>query len=143
MFVDGKTNLEVLQKVTLMLETELNTLKAKADETVGTPKDVSDYPKLSDVAVTHYFNLGNTGSFFETKGFYNGWNKITTSKELDERLVLIEAAYDKYGELCNSVDEKNVESIAYNKALVDKITSIMEHIGVRATYSSYEHNSSP
>lgn len=138
MILNAKTNVEAMRELATKLEQEIATLAAKADETVGTPKEVADYPKLSDVEVTHYLNLGNTSSFFETRGFYNGWNKITTSKELDERLVLLEAAYDKYGEMCNAVDEKNVEPIAYNKALVAKITSVMEHIGVRATYSSYE-----
>ena len=141
MYLNAKTTLDALKKVTENLEVEISQLQSKVDETIPKPKKYIPYPKTDSYKIYDNITLGNSSSYFFL--FKNYWGTINdkdiTVDMLEERWKHIQLVAAKYEADCNIVSKANLEIITHNNIVRDKITSIMKELGVPDTYYTKEY----
>lgn len=141
MYLNAKTTLEALKEVTDNLEVEISQLQSKVDETIPKPKKYIPYPKTDSYKIYDNITIGNSSSYFFI--FKNYWGTVNdkdiTVDMLEERWKHIKQVAAKYEADCKIVSQANLEIIAHNNTVRDKITSIMKELGVPDTYYTKEY----
>ena len=141
MYLNAKTTLDALKEITDNLEVEINQLQSKLDETIPKPKKYIPYPKTDSYKIYDNITLGHSSYYFFI--FKNYWGTINdkdiTVDMLEERWEYIQQVAAKYETDCNIVSQANLEIIAHNNIVRDKITSIMKELGVPDTYYTKEY----
>lgn len=144
MYLNAKTTLAALKEVTDNLEVEISQLQSKLDETIPKPKKYLPYPETDGYKIYDDITIGHSSSYFFI--FKNYWgtfaDKDIALDMLENRWKYIQQVVAKYEADCNIVSQANLEIIAHNNIVRDKITSIMKELGVPDTYYTKEYKTS-
>lgn len=136
-----KTNLDALKQVTSQLESEINLLCSKLDESIPKPKEYVKYPQPSSYSVGGG-SINNHTQYMFT--FKNGWgNEIEpTLDQLTARKQEIYNLLDKYAKDCEPITEENKLIEEHNSIIYRKVKNIMQELGIRDTYTTSEFKTS-
>lgn len=144
MYLAANNGLEALQEITDVLRGEIDKLSKKADENIPVVMTIGSFPDIRNFEIsTGRRNNKNTTLAWPDKwfNFYNweGFICPPWSQELiDERYSKISSVIDEFEEAQKSAEEANLPAVENNKAIREKISLIMEHLGIPSSYSVYE-----
>lgn len=147
MYITAKSGEEVVKLLEAALDhytKEKQDLLLKVDSNISKPKKLLGFPKKSNYPIGTHSLAYSCSSWFNHKGFWGGDKEISNSEELTKRKELIYSVVDKYIEDYTAVYQANIEIIEHNKAVANKITALMQGVGIPDKYStsSYKSNRS-
>lgn len=142
MYLAAKNGLEALQEITDVLRGEIDKLGKKADENIPAVMVIGSFPDIRNFEISTGLR-NNTTLAWSDKWFnfinYDGFSCHPSSQELiDERYSEISSLIDEFEEAQKSAEEANLPAIENNNAIWEKISLIMEHLGIPSSYSVYE-----
>jgi hypothetical protein len=129
-----------LQEVVSMTEAKIKELETKASETLPTVMLIGKYPSLGDYTVhagyDHKVSLNyGYGDWFKTKAYYGAAELIKTEAGLLERKQALLDKLEQCKQDCIKVEQDSAEAIANNQAIHQRVKLIMQHIGIKPSYS--------
>ena len=129
------------------LENEITRLTKLLEEEIPMPMKMNDKKiNLSSYNVygTGYndSSLNTVSSWFQYKPYYGNWELLKTIAELDVRKAHILNVILQYETDLKARYEENEAIVKHNTIVQDKIKQLMEKIGVKETYSTYEYKTS-
>lgn len=147
MFVQADNNFDALQKVIALIQQDVKVANEKANDTLPKPMPVGQYPSLGNYSIKVFSNsisLAYPSYWFKEYSYYSSSSgqDITTVAKLDSRKAELLALVDKLETDIQSTIDSNVAAIENNKKIVDKVTMMMEHIGISRAYTTHEYKTS-
>lgn len=107
----------------------------KLEQEFPTPMTLKEFPKKSDYEIHRKATLGSsTNDWWKVPSYWDRLEDITSVEKLDERREKIKSLTEQYIKDCQEVYDFNLPAIQNNKAIVDKVSSIMRGLGVKDTY---------
>lgn len=102
---------------------------------------IGEWPKLSSFTFGYgdEYNLSNPQRFFKTRSYYSSSDSdFTTDGDITRRKDEIDARIEQLEQGITSIEESNKDAIENNTKLREKITLVMQSIGVTSTHSVWE-----
>lgn len=134
-----------LQEVVALTETKIKQLETKASEVTPKIMEVGTWPKKESYKLNVGYDLNtslyNSESWFLVKPYYGSSKLIESVSDLDKRKAELLTLVDKMQADNDAVEAKFADAIANNKAIREKIELLMQHIGIKPTYSVRDHKS--
>jgi hypothetical protein len=132
-----KTIQEALDYIKSFYEAEKTKLQNQAATTFPHSEELENFPNKYEYKVYGSdINLStHVSRIFFTKSFYNnGYKTLGSEKAINERFEKISEAAKQYISDCQKIHDSNVEKIKVNKEIKNKITDIMDAIGIPNSY---------
>lgn len=129
---------EVPELLTLALQhyrTEKEEFLLKIDSNVPKFKELNKFPEKSKYSIGESSLSYQADSWFKNKSYYSGTQDISNSTALEARKKLAGEVVDKYIADYTEVYNSNLEVIDHNKLVVEKITALMQAIGIPNSYN--------
>ena len=124
------------------LTKHIEIITKKLDDTYEKPKKLESYPVIPDILYKNLKDLNNTG---HSSSYYNSYgkdhNETKTPKETQTRYDSLCKVIENYLPTIEDIKIKNEAIIQHNIKVKDKITSIMNSIGIPPTYSERDYTS--
>jgi hypothetical protein len=129
-----------LQEVVSMTEAKIKELETKASEVLPTVMSIGKYPSLGNYTVNaghrHEVSLnGYSEDWFKTKAYYGQPELLKTEAGLLERKQALLHKLEQCKQDCIKVEQDSAEAIANNQAIHQRVKLIMQHIGIKPSYS--------
>lgn len=141
MLLNAKTALDGFPELLAILQKEVDQYKQKANEIFPVVQPVGEWPKLNSFTFGYgkEYNLSNSQRFFKTRNYYSSSDTdFTTEGDITRRKEEIEARIEQLEQQITAVEESNKDAIDNNTKLREKITLVMQSIGVPSTHSVWE-----
>ena len=142
MLLKARTALEGFPELLEILSAEVEQYKRKADDVFPPVMPVGEWPALSSFTFGYggKFSLGNTATLFKTISPYNSYDNkdFSTTDQVEQRKVEIERCLTELEQEMLECEEGNNAAIENNTLLRNKVSAVMEKIGVCPTYSVFE-----
>lgn len=147
MFVQADNNFDALQKVIALIQQDVKVANEKANDTLPKPMPVGQYPSLGNYSIKSFNNtisLTYPSYWFKEYSYYSSSSgqDITTVAKLDSRRLELLTLVDKLEADIQTTIDSNAAAIENNKKIVDKVTMMMEHIGISRAYTTHEYKTS-
>lgn len=116
-------------------------LMDKLEQEFPKPLTIKELPKKSDYIIAklgQYSNAtlgGSTADWWKTYSYWDNTKNIESLEELDNRKEKIKELANQYIQDCQAIYDENLPVLENNKAIVEKVKSIMRGLGVKDTYS--------
>lgn len=142
MLITANTSLELMQKLQKVIEKEMEQLKLKAEEQIPAVAKLVPYPKIHDFKIKNTTqNLSSEPSYwYKRKDIWDQLREFDKTEHLTERYNNIVATLDEIDEFQKKVDEQNVLLIENNKRIHQKVSLIMQGLGVGNTFTTTEYS---
>jgi hypothetical protein len=129
----------VLKEVTLLAEQKLQKLEKQANDVIPKIMQVGEYPKISDYFVeagyNHKAQLGVQTSWFEMGNYSYGKSILKTEESLNKRKEDLLSLLGGYNQDCLKAEQNSLEAIQNNQKIHEKVQLMMQHIGIKPSYS--------
>lgn len=141
MILDAKSDdvIAAMREVVLLTENKIKQLEIKASETTPKIMEVGKYPTAYEYKLHAGYEftttLHNHESWFKTKAYYGEEKLLESVSSLDERKTTLLALVDKLEADSVNVEQTYANAIQNNKLIVEKVTLLMQHIGIKSSYS--------
>ena len=136
-WIAGKDVIADLRYTVDMVENKIKQLEIKASETTPKIMEVGKYPTTYEYKLhagsNFTTNLGESTCWFKTKAYYGSEKLLESVSDLDERKAVLLALVDKLEADSNNVEQTYAAAIANNKLIKQKVTLLMQHIGIKDT----------
>lgn len=145
MIISAENNFDAFQKVIALIQEDLDKAKEKANDVLPSVMLIGGWPETSKYSfkqgdMTVY--LSNTSNWFMNNTYYYGNKPIEDVVSLDKRKAELTALVDKLESDIAHVVSDNLPAIENNRKIREKITLLMNHIGVTQSYSTWEYKTS-
>ena len=145
MIISAENNFDAFQKVIALIQEDLDKAKEKANDVLPSVMLIGGWPETSRYSfkqgdMTVY--LSNTSNWFMHNTYYYGNKPIEDAASLDKRKAELISLVDKLESDIARVVSDNLPAIKNNKKIREKITLLMNHIGITQSYSTWEYKTS-
>jgi hypothetical protein len=142
MYLKAGTLTEALVELSGMLGDIVTTMEAKANEVFPTPLPLETFPSISPSSFSvDNANLGSTYTWWIYKDAWGAEYPIENIEKLTARKNTLLESLVAWEEACNTIEEKNKQAIIHNTEIHKKVTAIMDHLGVKRSYSEVDRSS--
>lgn len=119
------------------IKTKLENAEKRANDTFPSIQ------KLNDIKTAPIAQVGISGAF-NSQGFYAGSKPPTTIEQVDKKLEEYKVMLEANIQAITEAHESNLPAIANNQLVREKVSFVMQQIGLRSTYtkSYYKTNRS-
>lgn len=141
MILNAKSDdvIAAMREVVVLTENKIKQLEIKASETTPKIMEVGKYPTVYEYKLHAGYKFTTTlhdcGSWFKTKAYYGEAKLLESVSSLDERKTALLALVDKLEVDSINVEQTYANAIQNNKLIVEKVTLLMQHIGIKSSYS--------
>src|SRR5690554_5980550 len=132
------------------LHLHVDKLQEKADTVIQPIMELKPYPKFEDYTWSAFHNAGSfehgirlREEYFFRNGSSIYWSWDTFTKDRYEQgLTHFKNTYEQWKKDCEPVVQENQKVLAHNKLQAERIEALMETLGVRKYYSTFEYKTS-
>lgn len=144
MIISSKNSIEAMERAIALFKSESVLLEEKANDVLPKPMVIGSMPHLYDYSIkkfNDYITLSVSSKWYNEYTYYSSGQKIKTVEELDKRKAELLGLVDKLEADIAKVREDNKDALANNIKIREKITLMMNHIGIDGMYDTYAYKS--